>query len=104
MMTSLFQSDIDFGEAKQQLYHCLLATLLMSLQVMISKYGVSSIIVKEVLGKARDFNIGYEDLLNYGALIRTDFIQRNVAHVPTPLAIPEVKHLLEFISRFNVHL
>jgi hypothetical protein len=37
MMTSLFQSDIDFGEAKQQLYHCLLATLLMSLQVMISK-------------------------------------------------------------------
>ena len=90
MMTSLFQSDIQFGDAQQQLYHCLLATLLMSLQTMVSHYGVSSVIVKEVLGKAREFNICYDDLLNFGSLIRTDFIERNVAHIPIPLTIPEV--------------
>ena len=90
MMASLFQSDIEFGDAKQQLYHCLLATLLMSLQRMVSQHGVSSIIVKEVLGKAREFSISYEDLLSYGSLIRTDFIERNVAHIPILPAISEV--------------
>ena len=90
MMASLFQSDIEFGDAKQQLYHCLLATLLMSLQRMVSQHGVSSIIVKEVLGKAREFSISYEDLLNYGSLIRTDFIERNVAHIPILPAVSEV--------------
>lgn len=90
MMASLFQSDIEFGDAKQQLYHCLLATLLMSLQRMVSQHGVSSIIVKEVLGRAREFSISYEDLLNYGSLIRTDFIERNVAHIPILPAISEV--------------
>ena len=85
MMASLFHSDIEFGDAKQQLYHCLLATLLMSLQRMVSQHGVSSIIVKEVLGKAREFSISYEDLLSYGSLI-----ERNVAHIPILPAVSEV--------------
>ena len=42
VMTSLFQSDIDFDDARQQLCHCLLATLLMSLQKMTGKYVVKN--------------------------------------------------------------
>ena len=102
MIASLFQSDIDFRDVKQQLYHCLLATLLMSLQRMVSQHGVSSTIVKEVLGKTREFSITYDDLLNFGSLIRADFIKRNVAHIPILPAIPEVDDHKLLVSAYLI--
>ena len=57
---------------------------------MVDQYGVSSIIAQDVFRKARECNISYEDLLNLDLLIRGDFIERNVSHIPIPLTISEV--------------
>ena len=90
MMSHLFDSDITYGIAKDSLYHCLLATVLMSLESMVSEYSMENIMVQEVLKSARQFKFSYPELLAFGSIIRKDFLQRNLAHLPSTSSIPEV--------------
>ena len=53
MMSHLFDSDINYGSAKDSLYHCLLATVLMSLERMVSEYSMKNTMVQEVVKSAR---------------------------------------------------
>lgn len=90
LINHLFASDINFGSATKQLYHCLFATLLMSLQDMATTYGFSNCIVHEVITISRKFHFSYLELVDFGTAVRKDFLLRNLAHTPSPLAIPAV--------------
>ena len=67
LVNALFHLDIDFGYAKPDLYHCLLATVLMSLKSMISNYQMSNIMVALLVKTARSFEFSLTDLRNFGA-------------------------------------
>ena len=84
MMSHLFDSDITYGAAKYSLHHCLLATVLMSLESMVSEYSMENIMVQEV---ARQFKFSYNELLAFGSIIRKDFLQRNFAYVPSTINV-----------------
>ena len=91
MMGLLFDSDLNYGTAKDSLYHCLLATVLMHLESMVSDYSMNNIMVQEIVKTARQFKFVYRDLIAFGSIVRKDFLQRNLAHVPVTSSIPEVR-------------
>jgi hypothetical protein len=91
MMGLLFDSDLNYGTAKDSLYHCLLATVLMHLESMVSDYSMNNIMVQEIVKTARQFKFVYRDLIAFGSIVRKDFLLRNLAHIPVTSSIPEVR-------------
>jgi hypothetical protein len=79
LIEKLVQSDINFGEAKKGLYHCMFATFLMHLQSFVSKYTVSHLIVVKIVTLSKQFGFSYAQLVEFGALVRADFLLRNSA-------------------------
>lgn len=92
LMAKLFQSDIDFGAAQTNLYHCMFATFLMHLETFVSTYTANHLIVKEVVSQSRLFGFKYNDLVALGAEVREDFLLRNLAHQRLAPSVSQVPY------------
>mmetsp|Transcript_17361 Transcript_17361/g.23872 ORF Transcript_17361/g.23872 Transcript_17361/m.23872 type:complete len:694 (-) Transcript_17361:730-2811(-) len=79
LMEELFYvPHINWGRAKAQLYDCMLATNLKSLDNMISKYGMEHLMVSKIIKTAKKFHIDYNTLISWGKVIADDFYYRNL--------------------------
>lgn len=73
----------DFGSASKPLLECCFATMLAHLEVFISNYSVEHCIVKKTLAKTQFHEVRLPTLLQWGALVRKDFFERNGHQVLT---------------------
>lgn len=80
LMEELFNvPHIDWGKrAKRPLYDCMLATNLMALDSMISKYGMGHVMANKLIKTAKKFDIEYVTLIGWGESIREDFHLQNL--------------------------
>lgn len=67
----------DFGSASKPLLECCFATMLAHLELFISSYSVEHCIVKKTLAKTTFHGVRLPILLQWGALVRKDFSERN---------------------------
>jgi len=73
----------DFGSASKALLECCFATMLAHLEVFIANYSVQHCIVKKTLAKTTFHGVRLPTLLQWGALVRKDFSDRNAHQAQT---------------------
>jgi len=71
---------IDWGTAKTNLYGRILATILKSLDDMISKYSMDNLMVKTMIKTAKEFGFEYKTLIYWGNIIQENFRLKNLPY------------------------
>jgi hypothetical protein len=103
-MNHLFNVQENFfkvGNKLRKLLECTFATMLMYHAPLINKYGESHIVNKSILRSGREFLVNGKMLLEWGELIRVDWVFRNAKAQSNNV---ENKALMEEIIKNNEQL
>lgn len=104
LLEKLLSSDIDFGEAKRNLYFCMFATFLMHLETFVSTYSTKHFVVMRTLTVAKEFGFSYVQLLAYGADVRADFYARNSAYQASASSNSQVNYYLYIYIYISINI